>query len=73
MKYAAVIKKAIHHEGDQRSKDCPGHGYPAWTEYYEYLQYFDSREEMANWALNNSYESLIEFNHLYLKTTAELV
>ena len=24
--------KQIHHQGDQRSIDCPGHGYPAYTE-----------------------------------------
>jgi hypothetical protein len=23
---------SVHHEGDQRSKDAPGHGYPAYTE-----------------------------------------
>lgn len=22
----------IHHEGDERSRTCPGHGYPAYTE-----------------------------------------
>lgn len=30
----------IHHEGDQRSRDCPGHGYPAYTETIESCRTF---------------------------------
>lgn len=29
--FAALVFKtrSIHHEGDERSRQCPGHGYPA--------------------------------------------
>jgi hypothetical protein len=30
--YIIIEDTSIHHEGDQRSRDFPGHGYPAYTE-----------------------------------------
>lgn len=32
MTYIITIDKTIHHEGDERSRTHPGHGYPAWVE-----------------------------------------
>lgn len=29
----------IHHEGDERSRTNPGHGYPAWTEQIVSVEY----------------------------------
>ena len=26
------VKTNVHHEGDERSRKCPGHGYPEYTE-----------------------------------------
>jgi hypothetical protein len=39
--------KTIYHEGDERSKSCPGHGYPAYTEHYLDVQQYvtTNREE----------------------------
>lgn len=39
--YAIIIfdSKSVYHEGDQRSKDSPGHGYPAHTEKINSFQY----------------------------------
>ncbi len=46
--YAIILfdKNCIHHEADQRSKDCPGHGYPAYTETVNNFKYisFDKTE-----------------------------
>lgn len=47
--YAIIIfdKQTIYHEGDQRSKDFPGHGYPAHTETvnnFQYLAFFNTEE-----------------------------
>ena len=33
--------------GDERSKQCPGHGYPAHTEYTNSFQYWAARDRQA--------------------------
>ncbi len=40
--YAILVFKtsSIHHEGDERSRQCPGHGYPAYTETVENTEYY---------------------------------
>jgi len=30
---------SVYHEGDERSRQCPGHGYPAYTETIESFEY----------------------------------
>lgn len=37
----------VYHEGDERSRECPGHGYPAYTEEIEAFKYyaFESKTE----------------------------
>lgn len=51
--YAAIVfkKHTVHHEGDQRSRDCPGHGYPAYSETIHAVEYihFTDREDMISW------------------------
>ncbi len=47
--YAVILKDQIYHEGDQRSKDYPGHGYPAYTESIETLKKFKDFEEFRVW------------------------
>ena len=51
--YAAIIVKteSIHHEGDERSRTNPGHGYPAYTENRTTVEYlpFEFRGEMEAW------------------------
>jgi len=42
----------VYHEGDQRSKDYSGHGYPAYTESienFEYYGYENTEEGKAEW------------------------
>jgi hypothetical protein len=33
-------KKSVYVEGDERSRTCPGHGYPAHTDVYETFEYW---------------------------------
>lgn len=46
----------VHHEGDQRSKDHPGHGYPAHTEEIRSFKHF---------VTENEEEARIEIEKLY--------
>lgn len=46
----AIIKEGtIHHEGDERSRTNPGHGYPAYSETYNsYTEYTDYSKLMKD-------------------------
>ena len=40
--WAIIKEETIHHEGDERSRTNPGHGYPAYSEKYTtYKEYTD--------------------------------
>ena len=43
--YAIIEFVTVHIEGDERSRQCPGHGYPAHTEYYSQYIAFEKRDE----------------------------
>ena len=53
--FAALVFKThcIHHEGDERSRTNPGHGYPEYTETINAVEYipFSSQEEMEQWVI----------------------
>lgn len=53
-KYAVIYKDTIYHEGDERSRTHPGHGYPAYTETIDKIQIFKSQEELEDWILRNN-------------------
>ena len=40
--YAIIVfnTRSIYHEGDERSRTNPGHGYPAYTEKVKEFEYF---------------------------------
>lgn len=42
--WAIVEIKTIHHEGDERSRTHPGHGYPAYDESVQIYRAFETRE-----------------------------
>lgn len=42
--YAIVTERTIYHEGDERSRTNPGHGYPAYTETVTDYKAFTDRE-----------------------------
>lgn len=51
--FAVLVFAKRYVEADQRSTDCPGHGYPAhWVPTIEYLS-FDSQPELLNWMSKN--------------------
>lgn len=51
--YTALIftAKQIRHEGDERSRTNPGHGYPAYTETIHNIEYkiFSDKLAMERW------------------------
>jgi hypothetical protein len=53
--FAALVFKSrtIQHEGDERSRTHPGHGYPAYSETIHTVEYipFPSKKEMEKWVL----------------------
>lgn len=51
MLYIAITKNSVYHEGDQRSRDCPGHGYPAYTESVDKITRFKTEDELRAWIL----------------------
>lgn len=44
--YLIVTKRTIHHEGDERSRTHPEHGYPAWSEEVESVKSVEDKDEM---------------------------
>lgn len=48
-KFAAIIKSPSWIEGDQRSKDFPGHGYPAHSVEITEFKVFESEDDMLDW------------------------
>lgn len=53
MKYAAIITDQIYHEGDERSRTHPGHGYPAYYEDVTKFKEFRDENELKKWLLSN--------------------
>lgn len=54
MTYLIIKEENIYHEGDERSRQYPGHGYPAWTqtlqvatEYESYGPFFKEVERLS--------------------------
>lgn len=53
MKYAILTTRTIHIPGDERSRKCPGHGYPESTEYVHCIETFVTREKFDKWIIDN--------------------
>lgn len=79
--FAAIVFKthSVHHEGDERSRTNPGHGYPAYTETIHAVEYipFTSQQEMEQWVIkaetakyNQPKYRLIEARPLSVKVSA---
>lgn len=43
--YIIITDKSIHHEGDQRSRDFPGHGYAEYTETVQQSTEYDDYDK----------------------------
>jgi hypothetical protein len=39
--YLIITSREIYHEGDERSRQYPGHGYPAYSETVKHVEEFD--------------------------------
>lgn len=53
--FAVLTFEFIHHEGDERSRTHPGHGYPAYSEGVTKYHAFKTQEELETWLrLNES-------------------
>lgn len=57
--YAVLIYKtqSVYHEGDERSRTHPGHGYPAYTEQINNFEHYVSEDK-------NDWESFIKALHI---------
>jgi len=73
MKYAAIVSRSIHHEGDERSRTNPGHGYPAYTETVTEFKEFFSEQEMKKWVLNNSIGPVRIIRYEDVKISTEVI
>ena len=75
MKYAVIVEKSVYHEGDERSRTNPGHGYGARTEEYKSLETFKTQAEMLEWVTkygkHEKYQA-IEFNELEIVTEVKV-
>ena len=47
--WAVFVNKSRHIPGDERSRQCPGHGYPAHTERYTEIVEFATEDELRQW------------------------
>ena len=76
--YGALVfnTQTVYHEGDERSRTNPGHGYPAYTEVINTIQYiaFSDRNDLSrfietkNKASENNYK-IIDCKPLEIATT----
>ena len=47
--FAVIIERTVQHEGDERSRTHPGHGYPAYTETVHEFKEFKTEAEFRAW------------------------
>lgn len=43
--FLIITTRSVYHEGDERSKTNPGHGYPAYSEDVDAVQEFSNDQE----------------------------
>ena len=60
MIYLAITKETVYHEGDERSRTNPGHGYPAYTETVDCVTRFTTKDQLTNWLKTNKTAEVFE-------------
>lgn len=70
--YFVFINATIYHEGDQRSRDYPGHGYPAYTEDLVKVLTFEGSSALESWILSNPNEKFVVFKGSPLKVEKQV-
>jgi hypothetical protein len=73
-KYAVLYTDSIYHEGDERSRTHPGHGYPAYTESVDAVRKFDTKEDLLDWIRQNERKKFtaIKYQELKVSTRVEV-
>jgi hypothetical protein len=72
MKYGVIYNVSIHHEGDERSRTHPGHGYPAYTENVETFKSFETEDLLKNWIRTNKDKTYKVIKYEEVKVTLRL-
>lgn len=73
MKLAVIYNEYVYHEGDERSRTHPGHGYPAHTETIRTFKEFKNEEELKNWIKRNENKTFQVIKYQELKIKKEIV
>lgn len=73
-KYAVIHFETVYHEGDERSRTHPGHGYPAYSEDIQKITTFKTEEDLKTWITKNTNKKFtaIRYEELSVKTTLEV-
>ena len=72
-KYGALTTTSIHHEGDERSRTNPGHGYPAYTEQVSTFVKFKDENDMKAWIQRRSrFETYTIIRYVELSVETEV-
>ncbi len=71
--YAVIVTETVYHEGDERSRTCPGHGYPAYTETFPKYIPFKGLLEFETWIKQNKDKEFVAIKAIPLKITTEIV
>jgi hypothetical protein len=70
MKYGVITTRQIYHEGDERSRTNPGHGYPAYTETATDFREFETQDDLKRWLKSTTEKNyrVIEFQDIKVET-----
>lgn len=55
-KYATVKERVYHVEGDERSRQSPGHGYPAHDDKFNEIKIYDNPRELETYLTMREHE-----------------
>lgn len=72
MKYGVIYNVSIYHEGDERSRTHPGHGYPAHTENVETFKSFENEDLLKDWIRRNKDKTYKVIKYEEVKVTLRL-
>jgi hypothetical protein len=75
--YLIITTRTIHHEGDERSRQYPGHGYPAYSEDVNHLEEFEDyakfTEKVKSYLKDKTPIKIYEGKPLKASLTVEVV
>jgi hypothetical protein len=75
--YLIITTRTIYHEGDERSRQFPGHGYPAYSEDVQRLEEFEDytkfAEKVKSYLKDKTPIKIYEAKQLKASLTVEVV